>query len=246
MSARLCRSFLLTLALSATITLSAVAQTPILHDGDQIDLRGMLVIKRSNWSEFLVLRTARPYRLLPSAEAASPDSIQEFGLTLPGQDDLLARSAGRPIRVSGRLQLAQASSYCWNGTLIFATTVALPGGNYLSPRPPDPGLPLSVRRYSASATLQPKLWPRLYTARDLDTHRSISIPNLAGCRVSGGGDVLNCFCSDGFQPTRSLLHTAAGAQSGTMSQSFVQFALPTPADTPVTAEVECARPPPKD
>ena len=246
MSARLCRRYLLTLVLSATITLSAVAQTPVLHDGDQIDLRGMLVIKRSDWSEFLVLRTARPYRLLPSAEAPSPELIQEFGLTLPGQDDLLARSAGKPIRVSGRLQLAEASPYYWNGTLIFATAVALPGGNYLGPKLPDPGLPITIRRYTASATLQPKLWPRLYTARDLDTHRPLSTPNLAGCRVSGGGDVLNCFCRDGFQPTRSLLHTAAGAQPGTMSGSFVQFALPAPADTPVTAEVECARPPPKD
>ncbi len=231
------------LTLSAAHPLRAVTlPSQLLHDGDPVDLRGTLRIERQGWSEILVLHTATLYRLAPGAPDITTPSAptQDFALTLPGQDDLLARSAGRPIRVSGRLQLTPASPYTWNGTLVFATTVALPSGDYLNPRLPDPGLALSVRRYIATATLQPRLWPRLYTARDADTHRPLPTPNLAGCHVNGAGDVLNCFCTDGFHPTSGLLHNAADSQPATIT-TFAQFPLPEPASTPITAEVDCVR-----
>ena len=238
---------LLTLTLLTALPPFSVAQDPhTLENGDTVDLRGTLLIKRRGWSEFLVLHTMAPYRLTPDSGDPPQDPVQELGITLSGQDDLLARSAGKAIRVTGRLQLASTSGFYWNGTLVWANTIALSNGEYLNPKIPEPGLPLAIHHYTASATLQPKLWPRLYTARDVDTHRSLSTPNLAGCRVNGAGDVLNCFCSDGFRPAKGLLHTAAGTAPATMHETFAQFMLEAPADTPITAEVECTRPAPKE
>ena len=244
---------LVPLALLALLVPPAFSQASrVLHSGDQVDLRGTLVIKRRGWSEFLVLHTATPYTLAPMdvpdapKEASSREPVQEIGITLSGQDDLLARSAGKPIRVSGRLQLVDASPFLWNSTLLWATAVALPTGDYVSPRLPEPGLPLTVHHYVASATLQPRLWPRLYTARDVDTHRPLSTPNLAGCRVSGAGDMLNCSCSDGFRPAGGVLHAITGTSPALMTGAFAQFTLPPPADIPVTADVECTRSAPQN
>ena len=242
---------LLTLAVSATLPLGAITPAPrVLLDGDVVDLRGTLRIERRGWNELLVLHTAIPYRLSSEAAGDAPDPhsgpVQDIGLTLPGQDDLLARFAGKSIRVSGRLQLAPASPYAWNGSLVFAITIALPNGDYLNPKLPDPGLALSIRHYVASATLQPRLWPRLYTARDADTHRPLPTPNLAGCHVNGTGDVLNCFCTDGFHASRGLLHTAADTQTATITPTSARFTLPEPATTPITAEVDCIRTTPKE
>lgn len=233
------------LAAAAAHAITPQNKPVILRNGQTVDLRGTLAVQHRGWKQFLVLRTTDPYALAPDAVVATypiPHPVtREFGLTLAGQDDHLAHLAGKAVRVSARLQFTPESPYLWNGTLLWATVVALPSGEYLDPRLPEPGLPLSVRRYTATATLRPAAWTRTYTARDLETRKPLTRPNLAGCSVSGGGDVLNCACTDGFRPTSAVLHTAFGDRNAAMVSSFAQFSVGDPASTPITAELECAR-----
>lgn len=232
------------------VTVPSPAITPqkkpvILRNGEAVDLRGTIAIEHRGWNQFLVLRTPDPYALVPNAMVATlpvpHPVVHEFGLTLAGQDDRLASLAGKTIRVSGRLQFAPESPALWNGTMVWATVAGLPGGGYLDPKRPEPGVPLTVHRYTATTTLRPGRWARTYTARDLETRRPLTQTNLAGCRPAPEGDVLNCSCSDGFRPYAAALHTAGATLKPTMTGTFARFAVGDPGTTPIIAEVECAR-----
>jgi hypothetical protein len=76
------------------------------------------------------------------------------------------------------------------------------------------------------------------TGKTLDAQR---LPSLDGCALNGGGDVLNCVCTDGFVAVRGGMQDASGLKLHPVPGGLAQFALHEQALSPVTVQVECAR-----
>lgn len=229
-------AFVLTvLTLSGTMIGQQKPRIPELHDQSQVSVTGTLKVEWQGWRRCLFLKTPAPYRLMFDPQESSPRQASEIEITLEGQGDDLAQYAGRTLVANGKLQLEAVSPYYCNGAMIIAKDVSLPNGKSLLARPSDTAVPASIEKYA----LTPRSNWR-FSAQDA-SGRSLGAKNMAGCSLNGGGDVLNCFCAEGFKPVSGYSITGRTRDEGEDQGGFFQFGLDEEAKHPVTINVECVR-----
>ena len=113
---------------AATTTVSV----PI-HDGDPATVTGTLTLHTRAGKQFLVIESPTPYRLvLPAGHLGTPARvIRDISFSLPGQTGTITPFAGRTVTATGKLHIEPKTANSWNGALLEATTVILPGGQQL-------------------------------------------------------------------------------------------------------------------
>ena len=172
--------------------------------------------------------------------------VGEIGLSLTGQQEVLQRAVGQRVSVTGTLQLEPASPYYFNGTLILAKSVRLPNGRTLLPLTMTvTTLPKEITQFSALVTFSPHTQKRFtYQAWDAMGHPLPTSGTYLSCGLNGPGDVMNCYCADGFKftGTGTINHgqfsKTADPQDGF---DFAQFEIPEPVQHYVTEAVACVR-----
>jgi hypothetical protein len=142
--------------------------------------------------------------------------------------------------------LNEESPYYFNGALIQAKSVRLPGGSVLLPQTrPLLALPESLTQFHALVTFTPKAWDQFtYKAWDATGHPLPSSANYLSCELNGPGDVMNCFCPDGFAFTATgTIRDGRFAKADDPQEgfTFAQFVLDEPVRNSLTAAVECTR-----
>jgi hypothetical protein len=231
-----------------TIPLAAKGQTGTgvkeLRDQSQITITGTLRIEQRGWRTCFFIATPHSYRVMFDPAESSPRNLNLIQINLRGQDDSLRRNVGRPITATGRIQLEAVSPYYCNGALMVADEVTLPNGLKLRQNVTAEIVPASIDRYKASISITPGAdWK--FDART-SSGSSLGTTNLAGCGLNGSGEIMNCYCSEGFRPVAGH-STSQGRQSeGDNQGGFLQFELDEEAKHPVTINVECVRSKPKD
>ncbi len=104
-----------------------------IHDGDPATVTGTLALQTRAGKQFLVIESPTPYRLvLPRGHLGTPARIiRDISFTLPGQETTITPFAGRTVTATGKLHIEPKTTLSWNGALLEATTVILPGGQQL-------------------------------------------------------------------------------------------------------------------
>ncbi len=131
-----------------------------------------------------------------------------------------------------------------------ATSTKLPDGTVLTPAQERPQVPETTKTYLVTVTIVPRHFEWQRGVIDLDSHRSLPASAIDGCGLNGGGDVMSCFCIDGFVPLRAgpVTHPLPAdlwqqiPKSELPDKDMAQFALPDPdAKKPQTFQVVCKR-----
>jgi hypothetical protein len=230
---------LIVLTLSGTMIGQQNPRIQELHDKSQVNITGTLRVEWRGWRRCLFLKAPAPYRLMFDAQESSPRQVSEIEIMLPGQGDDLVQYAGRTLTANGNLQFDPVSPYYCNGAIIIAKDVSLPNSKSLPARSKDTAVPASIEKYVASVILIPRSnWK--FSAQN-PSGSSLGTQNLAGCSLNGGGDVLNCYCVQGFKPVRGHSITEAVQSEGEDLDGFFQFELDEEAKHQVTINVECVR-----
>jgi len=230
---------LIVLTLSGAMIGQQNPRIPELHDQSQVSVTGTLKVEWRGWRRCLFLKTPVPYRLIFDPQESSPRQTSEIEITLQGQGNDLAQYAGQTLVANGKLQLEAVSPYYCNGAMIIAHDVALPNGPALHAKPSSTNIPASIEKYVASATLIPRSnWK--FSAQG-SSGSSLGTENLAGCSLNGGGDVLNCYCVQGFKPVSGHSISVGMRSQGEDQGGFLQFGLDEEAKHAVTINVECVR-----
>ena len=109
-----------------------------IKDGDAATVTGLLALHTRAGKQFLVLESPTPYRLvLPPGHLGTPARIiRDISFTLPGQEATVTPFAGRTVTAVGKLHIEPKTTASWNGALLEANTVILPGGKQLHARKP--------------------------------------------------------------------------------------------------------------
>jgi hypothetical protein len=172
--------------------------------------------------------------------------VQELGLTLDGQWDSLKALVGQKVSVSGVIQPEPTSPYYLNGTLIVAKSIRLANGSVLTPKPHNRvELPASLTQFHSLVTFAPRASERwTYKSWDNNSHLLPNSQGYLSCGLNGPGDVMNCYCTDGF------VLTATGRLSDghfTKTEApqdgfdFAQLVIAGPVRHSVSEAVECTR-----
>ena len=116
---------------------AATVSVPI-QDGDSATVTGTLALHTRAGRQFLVIESPTPYRLvLPPGHLGAPRQIiRDISFTLPGQTGAILPFSGRTVTATGTLHIEPKATNSWNGALLEATTVILPGGRQLHARKP--------------------------------------------------------------------------------------------------------------
>ncbi len=103
-----------------------------LADGDTATVTGRLALEQRSGQQFLVLQSPTPYRLVHDHQAGEHAGkiVRDIPIHLAGHDADLRSLAGQTLSAKGHLQFQPAST-SWNGALLEATDVVLPGGKQL-------------------------------------------------------------------------------------------------------------------
>jgi hypothetical protein len=219
-------------------------QQPRLVDGSPISVEGVLRLEQIGNSHYLVIHTAQAYEAV--FDATDSKAVREIQVTLDGQGDALKRAIGQKVLVAGVVVLNEESPYYFNGALIQAKSIRLPGGSVLLPQTtPTPALPQNLTQFHALVTFTPKARDQFtYKAWDASGHFMPSSGVYLSCGLNGPGDVMNCFCPDGFNFTATgtirdghFIKTN-GPQEGV---TFAHFGLDEPVRNFFSAAVECTR-----
>jgi hypothetical protein len=144
------------------------------------------------------------------------------------------------------IQLEPTSPYYLNGTLIVAKSIRLANGSIFTPKPYNRAdLPARLTQFHSLVTFAPRASER-WTYKTWDNNGNL-LPSSQGylsCSLNGPGDVMNCFCPDGF------VFTATGTVSDghfTKTETprdgfdFAQFVIADPVRGSVSEAVECSR-----
>ncbi len=104
-----------------------------IKDGDPATVTGLLALHTRAGKQFLVLESPTPYRLvLPPGHLGTPARIiRDISFTLPGQEPAITPFVGRTVTAVGKLHIEPKTTASWNGALLEAKTVILPGGHQL-------------------------------------------------------------------------------------------------------------------
>ena len=224
---------------------SSLPQQPrSLIDGAPIQLVGTVGLEPRGNNSYIVIKPGQPYTAI--FDPTDHRNVREIGLTLDGQWDSLKALVGKKVSVSGVIQLEPTSPYYLNGTLIVAKSIRLANGSVLTPKPyKHVELPASLTQFHSLVTFAPRASER-WTYKTWDNNGNL-LPNSQGylsCRLNGPGDVMNCYCPDGF------VFTATGRVSdGHFTKieapqdgfDFAQFLIADPVRHSVSEAVECTR-----
>jgi hypothetical protein len=212
-----------------------------LVDGAKITVEGTLAVEREGYKSFLVVKTGAPYVAVFGPQDRRV--VREIWVTLAGENDALRRYIGQTATVSGKVQLEPNSPHYFNGTLILAESVRIGSGVLLVPateaKPAAP--PVELKGYSVEVTLS-KLGQFSYEGWDANGHSLAAVKGLLSCGLSGGGDVVNCACADGFKP-RGIGRIESGRFVLTEKATwvFAQFEVPEDGGVEVKRGVGCVR-----
>ncbi len=215
----------------------------ILNDGATVKLNGKLEVEHQDNKDFLLVKTFQPY-LAVFDPKTDQRKVQEVGLSLAGREDELRRHVGQTVWVVGTLQLDGTSPYYYNGTLVLASSVHFASGLTLLPKAETaPGAPSAdIIQFHVLVTFHPKPSHFSYIVTGPDGHPLTPSENYSSCGLNGAGDVMNCFCPDGF------IFTGSGKMTGSqfiMSEKadmdFAQFEIPENMSGPISKAFECTR-----
>jgi len=229
-----------------------------LVDGATVTIHGQLQIVFRGFRSFFVVKTVTPYRLMFDPSESEPSVVNEIPVLLTGNSEQLGVLKGKQIAVTGKIQLEAVSAYYLNGIFLMADSVQASDGIKIVPKEYKRPV-ITVSQYMASVTMVPNQWQRRYHAWDPATSLTISTEDLSGCGLNGGGDVVNCFCIDGYHATR--IGTARPGQkvmlqdvkkqwqdSGLLPEQYEgygQVGIDEDARQSVVIQVECTRESPK-
>jgi hypothetical protein len=224
---------------------SSLSQQPrSLINGAHIQLVGTVGLEQRGNNACIVIKPGQTYTAV--FDDTDHRRVQEIGLTLDGQWDSLKAIVGQKVSVSGVIQLEPTSPYYLNGTLIVAESIRLANGSVLTPKLHDcVELRASLTQFHALVTFAPRASER-WTYKTWDNNGSLlpGSQNYLSCGLNGSGEVINCYCPDGFA------FTATGTVSDghfTKTEAprdgfdFAQFAIADPVRRSVSEGVECTR-----
>jgi hypothetical protein len=223
---------------------SNAQQLPRLVDGAHIQLSGNLVVERRVNRQFIMVKKKESY--LAVFDTDESREVREIGIELDGRQSELRTLIGKKVSVSGKLQLEPSSPYYFNGVSPDADSVRPEGGPVLLPKAAmaKPPVPNDVKKYQAEVTFSVKNDAFVFKASSIDGSPLPSGPKYLSCGLNGPGDVMNCYCADGFKPVamgKMAGKTFVKTEPVASDWSFAQFSLPDPANAPVTRAVMCVR-----
>lgn len=219
-------------------------QSQELIDHATIKLTGTIRLEQRGNKSFLVIKPGRLYEVV--FDSTDRRKVGEIGLSLEGQWDALKALIGKKVLVSGVVQLEPTSPYYFNGTLILAKSIRLEDGSVLTPKAYSTvNLPASLSQFHTLVTFSPGRWEQFtYETWDAEGHRLPVSYEYLSCGLNGPGDVMNCYCPDGFS------YTAKGKINGghffkteapEAGFNFAQFSIADPVRHFVREAVECTR-----
>lgn len=170
-----------------------------LHDGQQVALRGTLIMRPAGRLQFAAVRTVQAY--LPVVAGADVKSrstpVHEVGLSGYRDYRVLYAHRGQPVTITGTLKTDGASPYYLHSVTLSVVSMRLADGTELKGTPRTASrLAVDVGDYQATAVLPASLAkPWQYSAHGApDPNRRFLF-----CSSNGGGDVVNCSCATGFK-----------------------------------------------
>ena len=227
-----------------TCTSSLSQQPRSLLNGAPIELVGTVGLERVGNNVYIVIKPSQPYTAV--FDDTDHRRVQEIGLSLAGQWDSLKALVAQKLSVSGLIQLEPTSPYYLNGTMIVAKSIRLANSSVLTPKPSERvELPASLTQFHSLVRFAPRASERwTYKTWDNNGHLLPSSKDYLSCSLNGPGDVMNCYCPDGFTFTATgkvsdghFTKTAA-PQDGF---DFAQFRIADPVRRSVSEGVECTR-----
>ena len=228
------RSLLLLLATITPAAAGAQAGQPVrLKPDQQLTVTGTLTMRPGGRLQNVTVRTAQAY--VPVFASSVPDHTHEgkpvHEIALADYDyALLYAHRGQTVTVTGKLLTDDVSPYYRDGMRLEITQIrTVDGADLNRDRLKDAPVAADVGTYHAVAVLPADLAaPWRYTVDGKpDTHRMFS------CSSNGGGDVVNCGCTDGF-------HATAVSPNGSLMDGRTQFGVGDDARA-ATLSVTCSR-----
>ena len=216
---------------------------PKLVNGAKIKLTGTVNIERRGNRLFLTVKTGEPYVAIFDG-TTDRRQVHEIGLSLVGQESVLKRYVGQRVFVSGTLQLEPVSPYYFNGTLILATSVQLPNGFVLVPKAEALAkeFPNDFKQFHALVKFSPKSAHFSYKIWGPDGRLLFPVTGYVSCGLNGPGDVMNCFCANGFTFTRvGRMNGDKFIMIGRPEMEFAQFGISENLREPVSRVIECTK-----
>ena len=236
----------LTLSLILLFTCgSSLSQQPrSLVDGAPIQLVGIVGFELRGNNDYIVIKPSQSFTAV--FDRTDRRVVREIEITLDGQWDSLKALAGQKVSVSGVVQLESSSPYYLNGTLIIAKSIRLANGSMLTPKSyTSVELPASLTQFHALVTFAPRASQRwTYKTWDNNDHLLPGSQDHLSCSLNGPGDVMNCYCPDGFAFT-AIGTIGKGRFTKTEAPregfDFAQFDIADPVRHWVSEAVECTR-----
>ena len=187
----------------------ATAQTPVLlHDGQQIVVRGTLSMRPAGRLQFVAVRTAQAYLPVVRSENGKEDPtepVHEIGLSGYHSYRLLYAHRGQPVTVVGKLMTDSASPYYLHNASLAASSIRLADGTQLlGTSRPEARIAVDVGQYQANVVLSADLaQPWQYSAHGSPDPEQ----RFLSCSSNGGGDVVNCSCAKDFKALHAVSST---------------------------------------
>lgn len=225
--------FLFAVCLSLSpLTQSQTPKLPELKDGAAVRVSGLLVMERRGNNRFLMVRAKASYLAIFYEDEGS-SKVGEMGIELAGEQAGLEKHLGEQVTVVGKVQLSQESPYYFNGVLIVAESVELANGTVLRSHRPEAVTPIAVGlpMYRVQVTLKARTSHFSYVVSDERGRLIAPNPAYMSCGLNGAGDVVNCYCAEGFDPL----------DKHNPGVNRAQFEIDEPLRKDVTKTVECRR-----
>ena len=227
-----------------------VAPQPHIAAGQPFSVKGKLQVRYRGWAIFLTVPLE--HRTLADLGSQGAKYVTAIQLQSEGNWKLLAKHAGEIVEATGELQMGSASSAgYWNGVMLQAESVKLADGSTVQPQAHSSHeIPDGVGSYMVTVTMQPNHveWP--HVAVEIGPGTPLPDAEVEGCTLGGVGDVLNCSCSEGFEPVRAgIMANAVAAKdwqtipaAKMIEPGTAQFGLTDPdANSMQTYQVVCKR-----
>ena len=241
-----CFSFAILVLLLAEASIVGQGSPTPLRDGQQVKLTGQLTMEPAGRLQFVTVKTAAAYAPVFKGESGGKDSQGEslHAVGLAGYSDyaLLYAHRGQLVTVTGKMQTDNETPYFWHGTRLALTSLRLADGtDLLHPhQPPRDFLAADTGSYEATVMLPADLAaPWVYSAHGEPTREG----HFLSCSSNGGGDVVNCYCAQGFhaqqvESMRKGVHQKGDVVLGGMAQVVIGEDAVAPA---VRITVTCSR-----
>ncbi len=206
----------------------ALCQTPVLlHDGQQLTLKGVLTPQPAGRLQFVVVRTTQFYVPVMHYDGADHRGEPTRDIALSDYHDYaqLYAHRGETVTVTGVVSTDPASPYyLQNMRLGIRSIRGTHGENLLRTSSAAARVAVDTGTYRASALLPADpAAPWQYRVQGGSGNGDA----LLSCSSNGGGDVVNCYCADGFRPTEAVMLKAGNQSKGDLfpDGSLAQFGV---------------------